>query len=243
MTRTSQAYTRNTKPQEAQPLPSRLVRLLYEARWIVYAVITAYLIIIFATYSKSDPGWSHGTLVPRMHNWGGRIGAWLSDLMLFVFGASAWWWCALLLRTLWQGYRRISQRFVVEKNAEPEHRHEGLIRGAGFVLILVGSLGLEYTRMQWLASHVQLPRAPGGVLGQLIGSGAQTALGFTGSTLFLLLLFALGISLFFHVSWLTVAERIGAGIENGLLWLKNFYVARVVEALQQQDRAGRRRQA
>lgn len=226
MTRTSQAYTRNAKPQDAAPLPSRLVRLLYEARWIIYAVVTAYLIIIFASYSKLDPGWSHGTLVPHMHNWGGRIGAWVSDLMLFVFGASAWWWCALLLRTLWQGYRRISQRFVVEKNAEPEHRHEGLIRGAGFVLILVGSLGLEFTRMQWLAAHVQLPRAPGGVLGQLIGSGAQNALGFTGGTLFLLLLFALGISLFFHMSWLTVAERIGAGIENGLLWLKNFYIAR-----------------
>ncbi|HWW04281.1 DNA translocase FtsK [Collimonas sp.] len=224
MTRTSQAYTRNTKPQEAQPLPSRLVRLLYEARWIIYAVITAYLIIIFASYSKSDPGWSHANVVPHLHNWGGRIGAWLSDLMLFVFGASAWWWCALLLRTLWHGYRRISQRFLVAQAAEPEHHQEGLIRGAGFVLILIGSMGIEYTRMSSL--HMQLPRAPGGVLGQLIGSGAQTALGFTGSTLFLLLLFALGISLFFHVSWLTVAERIGAGIENAALWLKNFYVAR-----------------
>ncbi|WP_211466987.1 DNA translocase FtsK [Collimonas silvisoli] len=224
MTRTSQAYTRNTKPQEAQPLPSRLVRLLYEARWIIYAVITAYLIIIFASYSKADPGWSHANVVPHLHNWGGRIGAWLSDLMLFVFGASAWWWCALLLRTLWHGYRRISQRFLVEQAAEPEHHQEGLIRGAGFVLILIGSMGIEYTRMSSL--HMQLPRAPGGVLGQLIGSGAQSALGFTGSTLFLLLLFALGISLFFHVSWLTVAERIGAGIENAALWLKNFYVAR-----------------
>ncbi|AMO96061.1 ftsK/SpoIIIE family protein [Collimonas fungivorans] len=226
MTRTSQAYTRNTKPQEAQPLPSRLVRLLYEARWIVYAVITAYLIIIFASYSQQDPGWSHGARVSGIHNWGGRVGAWISDLMLFVFGASAWWWCVLLLRTLWQSYRRISQRYVAEKDVEPEHHHEGLIRAVGFTLIMAGSLGLEFNCMHWLAAHVQLPRTPGGVLGQLIGSGSRNALGFTGGTLFLLLLFAIGISLFFHMSWLTLAERIGAGIENGVQWLKNFYVAR-----------------
>ncbi|AIY41076.1 Cell division protein FtsK [Collimonas arenae] len=224
MTRTSQAYTRNTKQQEKQPLPSRLVRLLYEARWIIYAVITCYLIIILASYSKSDRGWSSSGSGPVLHNWGGHVGAYMADLLLFVFGASAWWWCALLLRTLWQGYRRISHRFLVAKDAEPEHHQEGLIRGVGFVLILIGSMGIEYTRMY--SMHMQLPRAPGGVLGQLIGSGAQNALGFTGGTLFLLLLFALGISLFFHVSWLTVAERIGAGIENGVLWLKNFYIAR-----------------
>ncbi|MEO6920785.1 MAG: DNA translocase FtsK 4TM domain-containing protein [Collimonas sp.] len=224
MTRTSQAYTRNTKQQEKQPLPSRLVRLLYEARWIIYAVLTSYLIIILASYSKSDHGWSSSGSGAVLHNWGGHVGAYMADLLLFVFGASAWWWCALLLRTLWQGYRRISHRFLVEKNAEPEHHQEGLIRGAGFVLILIGSMGIEYTRMYTM--HMQLPRAPGGVLGQLIGSGAQNALGFTGGTLFLLLLFALGISLFFHVSWLTVAERIGAGVENGALWLKNLYVAR-----------------
>ncbi|WP_395824515.1 DNA translocase FtsK [Collimonas sp.] len=226
MTRTSQAYTRNPKPQEAQPLPSRLARLLYEARWIVFAVLTAYLVIIFASYSKIDPGWSRSAAGGHLHNWGGRVGAYLSDLLLFVFGASAWWWCALLFKFLWNGYRRISQHFLVETKVEPEHHQEGLIRGAGFVLIMIGSMGLEFTRMHWLEHRLQLPGNPGGVLGQLIGSGAYSALGFTGATLLLLLLFAIGISLFFHVSWLTVAERIGAGIENSLLWLKNFYVAR-----------------
>ena len=225
MTRTSQVYTRNTKPQEVQPLPSRLVRLLYEARWIIFAVLTAYLVIIFASYSKLDPGWSRSG-GGHLHNWGGRVGAYLSDLLLFVFGASAWWWCTLLFKFLWNGYWRISQRFLVGQKVGPEHHQEGLIRGAGFVLIMIGSMGLEFTRMHWLADRVQLPRAPGGVLGQLIGGGAYSALGFTGTTLFLLLLFAIGISLFFHVSWLTVAERIGAGIENAVLWLKNFYVAR-----------------
>src|SRR4029450_6508569 len=67
---------------------------------------------------------------------------------------------------------------------------------------------------------VELPRAPGGVLGQLLGHSSQVAFGFTGATLLLLLLFGLGFSLFFHVSWLAVAERIGAAFDTTLDWFR-----------------------
>jgi S-DNA-T family DNA segregation ATPase FtsK/SpoIIIE len=79
-------------------------------------------------------------------------------------------------------------------------------------------MGLEYLRMYTM--KVQLPRAPGGVLGELIGHAAHVGLGFTGATLVLLLLFGTGFSLFFHVSWMAVAERIGEVIELGLDWVK-----------------------
>jgi len=39
------------------------------------------------------------------------------------------------------------------------------------------------------------------------------ALGFSGATLLLLLMFAIGLSLFFHFSWLTVAEQVGGMVE------------------------------
>jgi DNA segregation ATPase FtsK/SpoIIIE, S-DNA-T family len=216
---TSNRNTRNSS--ERQPLPNRLVRLLSEARWMAIAVLTIYVVLIMASYNKLDPGWSHSNVVPRVYNLGGKAGAYLSDLMLFIFGFSAWWWIVWLLRSVWGGYRRLTRRFLSGEVEEPEHRHETVIRVTGFAFLLVGSLGLEFLRMYTLP--VQLPRAPGGVLGQLIGHAAHVGLGFTGATLLLLLLFVIGLSLFFHISWLNVAERIGGALEVCYEWMVHRY--------------------
>jgi S-DNA-T family DNA segregation ATPase FtsK/SpoIIIE len=220
MTKTSQAptssYTRN--PTLRQPLPNRLVRLLSEARWIALAVVFLYFVMILLTYNKGDPGWSHEVKIDKVANLGGRAGAYLADLMLFIFGFSAWWWCVCFLRLVYKGYRSLTDKFVMEREADPEHQHEGPIRWVGFALLFIGSMGLEFLRMWSL--QVQLPRAPGGVLGQLIGHSSHVAFGFTGATLLLLLLFGLGFSLFFHVSWMAVAERIGGAIEDGVDWFR-----------------------
>jgi S-DNA-T family DNA segregation ATPase FtsK/SpoIIIE len=221
MTKASSTYTRS--PVDRAPPPNRLVRLISEARWFAFAGLGVFFILILLSYTKADPGWSHSNLVPRVGNMGGRAGAWLADLLLYIFGFSAWWWCVLLVRAVWRGYRQLHQKFLSSQEVQPEHQHEVIVRMIGFALLVTGSMGLEFLRMYTL--KVQLPRAPGGVLGELIGHAAYIAFGFTGSTLILLFLFALGFSFFFHVSWLMVAERIGAGIEDGFEWLRNHYLA------------------
>jgi S-DNA-T family DNA segregation ATPase FtsK/SpoIIIE len=204
-------------------MPGRIVRLLSEARWFLLTAVTVYLIISFLTYSKNDPSWSYSS-TGQIHNWGGWVGARVSDLMLFILGASAWWCCVFLLRSVWLGYRRLSYRFVFQKEPELEHHHEIWVRSIGFVLMLIGSVAIEYLRMHSL--KVQLPRKPGGVLGELIGHAAQNAFGFNGATLFLLLIFGVGFSLFFHVSWLALAEKVGGAIEDGIAAIRNLYTAR-----------------
>jgi len=198
------------------PLPGRLARLLLEARWIAMAVAFLYFVLILLSYNKADPGWSHANTVPEIVNLGGKAGAWLADLLLFIFGFSSWWWGVLFLRAVWRGWRRLKDTDPAPR--EPEHQDEFIIRWIGFGLMFAGSVGLEYLRMwSW---DVDLPRAPGGVLGQLLGHASQVAFGFTGATLLLLLLFGLGFSLFFQVSWLAVAERIGESVETTLDWFR-----------------------
>ena len=180
------------------------------------AVVFLYFVMILLSYNKADPGWSHANTVPDIANMGGRAGAWIADLMLFIFGFSAWWWGVLFLRAVWRGWRHLTGKLAAP--SEPEHQDEFIIRWIGFALMFAGSVGLEYLRMwSW---DVELPRAPGGVLGQMLGHAAQVAFGSTGATLLLLLLFGLGFSLFFQVSWLAVAERIGEKIEATMDWFR-----------------------
>ncbi|WP_296943053.1 DNA translocase FtsK [uncultured Massilia sp.] len=219
---TGSTYTHKPRPPR-QPMPNRLVRLLSEARWLVTAVALLYFVLILLSYNKADPGWSHENAVAHVANLGGRAGAWLADLLLFIFGFSAWWLCVCFSRAVWKGYRRLHSRFMKgeEPVQEPEHEGEIVIRWIGFALMLAGSVGLEFLRMWSL--KVELPRSAGGVLGQLIGHSAHTAFGFTGATLLLLLLFGLGFSWYFQVSWLAVAERIGESVETTAGWFRLRY--------------------
>jgi len=83
---------------------------------------------------------------------------------------------------------------------------------AGFVVVLASSAALERLRLHSLA--VELPLAPGGLAGDALAVALAAALGFTGATLALLTLLAIGFSLFIGISWLTIFEAVGSVLET-----------------------------
>jgi S-DNA-T family DNA segregation ATPase FtsK/SpoIIIE len=187
------------------PLPAKLAGLLREAKWLILVALAVYLSLIFATYHRADPGWSHSASHAVPGNAGGAVGAWLADILLYLFGVSAYWWVALCLYVVVWGYRRLDGRGLID------HRPLGIALG-GFAALLLASASLEALRLHSLAA--ELPLAPGGLLGAQIGKGVSTALGFTGATLLLLTFAAVGLSLFIGISWLTVSERVGTLLER-----------------------------
>jgi len=72
------------------------------------AAVGLYLALILFGYDKADPGWSQAAAVDAIANPGGRFGAWFADLMLYLFGVSAWWWVLLLFLSgrLWLSPRQ-----------------------------------------------------------------------------------------------------------------------------------------
>ena len=185
-------------------------RLLLEARWFVSLGLCLALFAILITYSKLDPAWSHASFdVPT--NLGGRVGAWIADFMLYVFGLSAFWWVILFGRRVFAGWKELwSTPMPHDPEAKPDSL---LLRWLGFGLTLIASMGLESIRLHSMA--IALPRPSGGVLGELIGDPLQMAIGFTGSTLILLFALCAGLSLFLHFSWLDLAEQVGRYMELG----------------------------
>ena len=186
-------------------LSPRFARLVRESWWLLVVALLAYFALILASYSKDDPGWSFSGTGNPAENLGGPVGAWLADLLLYLFGLSAWWWVIGGAVLVLAGFRRIVR-------PDEESDHPLLLGGLGFGLVLLASAALESIRLWRLT--VALPFAPGGALGDAIGQGTARALGFNGATLLLLALLAVGLSLLFGISWLRVMERIGAGLET-----------------------------
>ncbi|GJH15537.1 MULTISPECIES: DNA translocase FtsK [Caballeronia] len=199
-----------------QALPHRMSRLFTEIRWILQVALGLFLVMALLSYSRKDPSWTHAVSVDHIGNWAGRVGAYTSDILLLVFGLSSYWLVVLLARRIVANYRRLIQHTTqppaVDEDA-PRDR-TWLAEAFAFVLVLLASDGIEALRMWSL--KVQLPRAPGGVVGDVVARHVSHALGFTGATLFFLIALAIGLSLYFRFSWLSVCEKLGDGILNAI---------------------------
>lgn len=222
--------SRNTR-NGPSPLQTRISALLREARWILFAALAAWLTLVLATWSASDPGWSHSVPGDVVRNQGGRLGAYLADILLYLFGFSAWWWVILLLHRVRAGYRRLAAQLRVANSKQPEvlprvHWEEGI----GFFLLMIGSLGMEALRLASRGTHLpgasETTSGAGGVIGQMLADLIGNSIGFTGATLAFLVMLAIGLSLFFSFSWLAVAERVGSWLEGLIRRVRDSYTAR-----------------
>ncbi|HXX11006.1 MAG TPA: DNA translocase FtsK 4TM domain-containing protein, partial [Burkholderiales bacterium] len=189
-----------------KPWPPRLAALAREAWWLVLLLGALYLALVLVTYDKSDPGWSLSTGGEHVHNAGGQFGARLADVLLYLFGLSAYWCIVLLLFAILWGYRRLDARV-------PGDRRSLVVAGLGFLSLLLASASLEAMRLH--ALHAQLPLTPGGVLGKSIAHLFSRWFGPTGGALTLLFIGGIGLSLFSGLSWLDVSEKLGEWIERG----------------------------
>ena len=194
-----------TKPNRRKPLAPRITALLREVWWLLAVAVAVYLCMILVTYHPEDPGWSRTGGGHAVANAGGSFGAWFSDLLLYLFGVSAWNWVFLGLYLVWWGYRQIGE-------VEREHRHGLTITLSGFLTVLLASSTLESLRFHTLSAR--LPLSPGGAIGDSLGYLVQNAFGFEGGTVILLLAWGAGISLFTGLSWIAFAEKIGGILEN-----------------------------
>ncbi|MBI3093692.1 MAG: DNA translocase FtsK 4TM domain-containing protein [Rhodocyclales bacterium] len=204
----------STSESASTPLPEKIALLVHEARWLLVGLIGLYLGLVLWGFDKADPGWSHAAVVDRIANPGGRFGAWLSDLLLYLFGLSAWWWVALPLFMLAWGYHRLSHLFGGD-------RRPLLIALSGFLMLLLASCGLEAMRFWSLA--LSLPLGPGGMLGFEVGRLITLFLGYTGGTLILLVLAMIGFSLFTGASWIVIAEKFGILLEGAYIGLRSLW--------------------
>ncbi len=196
---------------------SKLFGLLRESRWLLLVACALYLAVALYGYDRADPAWSHSVSGALTGNPGGVLGAYLSDLLFYLFGFSAWWWVVYVLQRVWAGYRSLRADSLFDQRTL-------WVSVIGFALLLLSSSALEAIRLHTL--KVPLPLAPGGMLGVALGDALTRLLGFTGATLLLLALLATSFSVFSGLSWLRLADWLGATLETVYRWVRQVWQTR-----------------
>jgi DNA segregation ATPase FtsK/SpoIIIE, S-DNA-T family len=210
----SSTYTRGKHAAQANSaatthdLPTP--RWRHQAVLVAGAVLWLLLLLALATHHLDDPGFSTSGDGAPLRNKAGVIGAWLSDLGLFLFGYSVWWLVPVGARA-WLS--RLAN--AVRSDEMPVAVAQAMPRAAfwvGIVLLMAASASLEWTRLyQW---EPRLPGHAGGVLGFTLGPLSTHWLGFAGSGVLWIAALVAGMSLALGFSWLALADRIGTALDG-----------------------------
>ncbi|HET7527530.1 MAG TPA: DNA translocase FtsK 4TM domain-containing protein, partial [Burkholderiaceae bacterium] len=176
---------------------------------VVGAVVWLLVVLALATHDLRDTAYFTSGGSDALHNRAGKLGAWMSDGLLGLFGYSAWWLLVVGARWWLSGLANFLRDEPVV------HDHAALPRAAwvcGIVLLVAASCALESTRLYRFDSELPGGHAGGG-LGYLLGDVSVKWLGFAGSGVAWIAALVLGASMALRFSWIALADRIGSAFD------------------------------
>ena len=163
-------------PESPPRFSAAVMRGLREGGAISLGVVALVVVVALLSFDARDPGFSSTGVGDAIHNRVGSAGAWLADLLYFLFGRPAY----LLPLALGVAARAHGARRA--RRPEPSSRANFAVRGLGFALLLMSSCAL--TALHW--NPGALPAGAGGMVGSAVGSGLAGGLNLLGATLLLL---------------------------------------------------------
>ena len=113
-------------------------RGLRESAVIALALLALVLFVALASYSPDDTGFSYTGNAVRVHNRIGVVGAWLADVLFFLFGWPAYLFPLTLGAACWGLQHRLQSPGASRANR--------LVRLGGFLLLLIARIAEELGR-------------------------------------------------------------------------------------------------
>ena len=171
---------------------------LLEVGMMLCCAFAFFLIIALASFHPSDPGWSQAGLHNQINNMMGAVGAWCADILLFIFGLTAYLvpfafaFCAWFVFLHAKNYRELDYVAIA-------------MRLLGVLLLIFGVTGLASINFDDFHSV-----SAGGAVGDVIASALIPYFSVLGTVLLLLSCFCTGFTLATGISWLDITDTVGA---------------------------------
>lgn len=185
------------------------VQRLLEAGLLVSCVSAMYMMLILFTFDSADPGWAQTGYQTAIRNMGGAVGAYLSDLLLNLFGVVAYTLPFVIALTGWlifQKYHKLMQLDYLTLG----------LKCVGFILLYVGITSIASMNFDDIFYF-----SAGGIIGDILSNTLLPYFSFVGSTLIFLLLCGTGFVLLTGFSLLAFIDTVGLYTIRGMQYLVN----------------------
>lgn len=174
------------------------IQRLVEVGLIVCSGLAAFMLLALLSFDPSDPSWSQTGYQTDIANFAGPVGAQVADMLFTVFG-----WLSYLFPPFFAfcGYllfKRFKDLITID------YLILGL-RLLGLLLTVISACAISSINFDDFFMY-----SSGGVVGDVLSSLLLPNLNFVGSSLLLLCSFCIGMTLLTGISWLTVADELGA---------------------------------
>jgi S-DNA-T family DNA segregation ATPase FtsK/SpoIIIE len=203
------ARSANVKQQPKEGLSDELKRRLREAGALLLLPLALYLLVCLFSYNALDPSWSHVGQAEHARNFGGMLGAYVADLLRYLFGMVAYAFPLLLLG--------LGIHVLRHRDEKTTSHWEPSLRLIGSVFFFITAPGLCWLNFP---DSDMAPQGAGGVIGEAVGKGLQYVFGFKGAPLLLLALFLVAVTLATGLSWFKVMDWTGQGVLKLLGWAR-----------------------
>lgn len=186
---------------------NKLKIILLDCFCLINLLVLIYLILCLSSFSMDDASWSRSIYYDKQQteNLGGVIGAYIADILYYIFGFSSIWIIIYLTISLYK-------IFTINKINDSKDKYYFSISFFGLFLLLLFSSILENIIFKNNFKE-SLPIGSGGIIGLNISPSFIKNIGFSGSFVTCLIAMALSIYLLCQVSWITIIEVIFSKIK------------------------------
>jgi S-DNA-T family DNA segregation ATPase FtsK/SpoIIIE len=199
----------NTQADELSTNQLSGVQRLLETGLLFFTVFAMFLMLALFSFDQADPGWAQTGYQTPVRNLGGAVGAYLSDLLLNLFGYVAYtlpFVIAIVGWLLFQKYYRLMQL---------DYLTIGL-KLIGFILFYLGITSLASMNFDDIYYF-----SAGGILGNVLSKTFLPYFSFVGSTLVFLMFTCAGFVLLTGFSWLNFIDDVGRYSIAVVMYLKD----------------------
>ncbi len=200
----------NTQSDESVTKQLSGVQRLLETGLLFFSVFAMFLMLALFSFDAADPGWAQTGYQTPVRNLGGAVGAYLSDLLLNLFGFIAYTLPFVVAIIGWLLFQKFHQLMQLD------YLTLGL-KLIGFFMFYMGITSLASMNFDDLFYF-----SAGGILGDVLSKGFLPYFSFVGSTLIFLMFSCAGFVLLTGFSWLNFIDNLGRSTIAAVVFLQHF---------------------